>query len=137
MNFKKKLLILFSCLAFIIPTNIFAYSDKVILGGNNIGITVNIKEILVVGFYKVDGQNIASLAGIKIGDKITHIGNVAVKTIDEMISLINEKMENNAVEITVLRNNKYLNFNLKLVEDNNGTYKTSVTSITLYTSSIP
>lgn len=125
MNFKKKLLLLFSFLALFIPTNILAYSDKVILGGNNIGITVNTKEILVVGFYRIDNRYTAQESGIKIGDKITHIGNTEVKNINEMITLINEKMIDNTVDITILRNNEYLNFKLNLVKDGN-TYKTGL-----------
>lgn len=125
MNFKKKLLLLFSFLIIFIPTNILAYSDKVILGGNNIGITVNTKEIEVVGFYKVDGKYTAKDMGIKIGDKITHIENVQISSINEMVELINEKMKNDSVNITVLRNSEYLNFKLNLVKENN-TYKTGL-----------
>lgn len=125
MNFKKKLLLLFSFLALFIPTNILAYSDKVILGGNNIGITVNTKEILVVGFYKIDNRYTAEEAGIKVGDKITHIEDVKVNGINEMVNLINEKMSNNTVKITVLRNNVYLNFKLNLVKEGNN-YKTGL-----------
>lgn len=125
MNFKKKLLLLFSFLTIFIPSNILAYSDKVILGGNNIGITVNTKEITVVGFYKVNNRYTAEESGIKVGDKITHVAGVEVDNINEMVTLINEKMSNNAVNITVLRNNKYLNFELNLVKDGN-TYKTGL-----------
>ena len=125
MNFKKKLLLLFSFLIIFIPTNILAYSDKVILGGNNIGITVNTKEIEVVGFYKVNGKYTAKDTGIKIGDKITHIENIKINNINEMIEIINEKMQNDSVNVTVLRNSEYLNFKLNLVKENN-TYKTGL-----------
>lgn len=125
MNFNKKLLLLFSFLVLFIPTNILAYSDKVILGGNNIGITVNTKDVLVVGFYKVNNNYIAEDAGIKLGDKITHIDNVKVNNINEMITLINEKIKDNKVNITVSRNGRALNFDLNLVKDGN-TYKTGL-----------
>ena len=125
MNFKKKLLLLFSFLVIFIPTNILAYSDKVILGGNNIGITVNTKEIEIVGFYKVNGNYTAKDTGIKIGDKITHIENIKINNINEMIETINEKMQNDSVNITVLRNSEYLNFKLNLVKEND-TYKTGL-----------
>ena len=39
MNFKKKLLIFIFLLTFITPIFVSAYSDKVILGGENIGIS--------------------------------------------------------------------------------------------------
>ena len=50
MNFKKRLhfLLLFILL---VPNLVFAYSDNIILGGNNIGIRVNTKNVIVVGFY--------------------------------------------------------------------------------------
>lgn len=125
MNFKKKLLLLFSFLILFIPTITLAYSDKVILGGNNIGITVNTKEVLVVGFYKVGNKYVAKDAGIKIGDSITHVAGAPVENIEQMISLINDKMSDNKVQITVLRNDKSYNFTLDLYEDNN-TYKTGL-----------
>ena len=125
MNFKKKLLTLFFLLTVIIPTNAFAYSSKVILGGNNIGITVNTKEVLVVGFYKVDGKSIAEDAGIKIGDKITHIENIEVDSISTMVELINKKMTDNTINVTVLRNGKSLNFKLDLIKED-GVYKTGL-----------
>ncbi len=125
MNFKKKLLLLFSLLLLFIPFNVLAYSDKVILGGNNIGITVNTKDVLVVGFYKVNDSYIAQESGVKLGDKITHVDNVKVNNINEMISLINQKIKDNKVDVTVSRNGKSLNLSLNLVKDGN-TYKTGL-----------
>ena len=126
MNFRKKLLFLFFLLALYSPISIFAYSDKVILGGDNIGITVNTKEILVVGFYKVDGKNIGFDSGVKIGDKITHINDIKVNNISEMLSIMNKEISNDSVKITVLRQEKPLNLDLKLIEDKNGVYKTGL-----------
>ena len=125
MNFNKKLLLFFSFLAFFIPFSVFAYSDRVILGGNNIGISVNTKNVLVVGFYKVDNKYVAKDKGIKIGDSITHIGGVEVHNINDVVSLINEKKVNDMVEISVLRNNKTYNYNIDLYKEN-GTYKTGI-----------
>ena len=54
MNFKKffnKLLIfLFIISIFIIPKTCLAYTNKVILGGQNLGIEVNSNGVLVVGY---------------------------------------------------------------------------------------
>lgn len=125
MNFKKKLLLLFFLFAYFIPCITFAYSDKVILGGNNIGITVNTKDILVVGFYKVDGKYIGKQAGIKIGDSITKVNGKKVNTIPQMIELINKEMTNDSVLITVKRNNKELDVTLNLIEKGD-TYKTGL-----------
>ena len=124
MNFKKKLLLLFLLFTFFIPSISLAYSDKVILGGNNIGISVDTKNVVVVGFYKVNNRYIAKDNGIMIGDYITHIDDVNVSSIEEMSKLINEKMSDDKIKLTVLRNNKSYDFILDLYEQN-GIYKTN------------
>ena len=78
MNFKKRLLILFLLLITLFPSIVFAYSDKIILGGENIGIKVNTKYVTVVGFYKVDDRYIGEDAGLKVGDYITKINDKTV-----------------------------------------------------------
>lgn len=125
MKFNKKLLLLFSFFAFLIPITTFAYSDKVILGGDNIGITIDTKNVLVVGFYEVDGRYAAKEKGIMLGDYITHVESIPIKNIEHMISLMNDKMKDNKVKITVLRNNETFNFVLDLYEENE-TYKTGI-----------
>ena len=125
MNFKRKLLLLFSFLAFIIPSISYAYQDKVILGGESIGITVNTKDILVVGFYKVDDKNIQSDSNIEIGDKITHINNEEVSDVNTMAKLINKYIKNNKVDITLNRNGKSINTTLNLYKDGTS-YKTGL-----------
>ena len=52
-NFRKTLVILLLTL-FIMPISVFAYSDEVIVGGENIGIKLNSKGILIVGIYKIN-----------------------------------------------------------------------------------
>ena len=47
----KKIFLMLLITLISIPTNIYAYSNKIILGGNNIGIEVKTKGILVVGLY--------------------------------------------------------------------------------------
>ena len=58
MNLKKRLLIFFLLLYVFVPCIVFAYSNRIILGGENIGIKVNTKNVMIVGFYKVDGKYI-------------------------------------------------------------------------------
>ena len=41
---------------FSIPLSVFAYSDKVIVGGDNVGIEVNSSGVLVVGYYSINGK---------------------------------------------------------------------------------
>ena len=40
-----------------IPINIYAYSEYIIPGGENIGIEVNSDGVLVVGFYKINNSS--------------------------------------------------------------------------------
>ena len=49
----------------IIPTSAFAYSKEIIAGGENIGITLNSKGILIVGTYNINGSSPAEKADIK------------------------------------------------------------------------
>ena len=64
--FKKIIIALL--LMFIIPINAVAYSDKIIAGGENIGITLNFRGVLIVGSYNVNGENLAKKANLKNGD---------------------------------------------------------------------
>lgn len=124
MNFRKKLLIVISFLTFLLPSIVFAYSDKVILGGDSIGISVNTEGVLVVGFYKVDNEYIAKDAGFIIGDRIIKVNDIDIKTIDDLIKEIN-KSNSDEVNITVKRLDSTKNINLKLVKENE-IYKTGL-----------
>ena len=64
-KFKKTtFLILLTLIS--IPLNALAYSDYIIAGGQNIGIEIKSKGVMVVGTYEVGGKNIASDSGIKV-----------------------------------------------------------------------
>ena len=126
MNFKNKLQKVFLFLLFIIPLNVFAYSDYIFVGGNNIGIEVNSKGIMVVGFYKVNNKDIARNSGFNLGDKIIEINYEPVKSIDEMIKKINKYKDSEFINFTVLRNQVKENIKLKLIKDENNVYKTGL-----------
>ena len=123
--FKKIIIALL--LMFIIPINAVAYSDKIIAGGENIGITLNFRGILIVGSYNVNGENLAKKANLKNGDIITKINNNQINNIDEMAEQINEVAKNNLpIKITFVRNNEEKNTTLNLTKDENGIYKTGL-----------
>ncbi len=126
MNFKKKLLIIPLFLITLFPSIVFAYSNKIILGGENIGIKVNSKNVMVVGFYKVGDKYVGEDAGFKVGDLITKINEQEVSSIDEMISIIDKNKDNGALNVSFLRNNKELTTSLELIKDSNGVYKTGL-----------
>ena len=112
---------------FIIPINAIAYSDKIIAGGENIGITLNFEGVLIVGSYNVNGENLAKKANLKNGDIIIKINNNQINSIDEMAEQINEVAENNLpIKITFVRNNEEKNTTLNLTKDENGIYKTGL-----------
>lgn len=112
----KKILLTFFIILFC-PINILAYSKNVIPGGESIGIKIESDGLIVVGFYKVNNEYIAS-DNIKIGDNITHINNKRVYSINELTNIIDES-NTDEVDIKLIRNNKEVNTKLKLVEENN------------------
>ena len=117
---KKPLSILLLTI-FIIPINIFAYSDYIIPGGENIGIEVKTNGVLVVGVYEIDGKFPATDSGLKIGDIITKIDNKNISSISELGFLLNKS----ELPISYMRNNKEYNTTLKLVNVNDE-YKTGL-----------
>ena len=128
-HLKKSLLLL---LLTIIPTCVLAYSDYIIPGGENIGIEINTKGIIVVGTYEINNKNPALESGIQIGDIITEINDVKVSTIDELVSSI--KDTSSPLKIKYLRDKKEYTTNLQItIEDGiskTGLYvKDSITGI--------
>lgn len=107
----------------IIPINSLAYSDYVIVGGQTIGIEVNSKGVLIVGFYKIGDHYEGKKAGFNVGDVITSVDGKEINSIDEMIENIGT---NKKVKFTVLSNNKEKELNMNLVEDEDGVYKTGL-----------
>lgn len=126
MNFKNKLLTLFLTLLLLSPLNVFAYSQYVIPGGENIGIQINSKGVLIVGFYEVNNTYIGKDAGFEIGDKIISINNKEVGNINEMVNTINENDNTSTVTIGFIRNSKEQSLDLSLIKDENNVYKTGL-----------
>ena len=105
------------------PILVLAYSSEVILGGQNVGISINSKGVLVVGFYKVN--NIYNGSHLLVGDYIIKVNNEDVANIKDLVSKIEKYANNDEVEITYSRNNKEYTTKLKL-EKNNNSYKTGI-----------
>lgn len=121
----KKLLFILLLVITLIPSYAYAYSDKVILGGENIGIRINTSNIIIVGFYKVNGHFIANEAGLEVGDNIIKINNDYVYNINDMLNKISNS-NSSVIEITILRNQKEHKVNLELFKDNNGVLKSGI-----------
>ena len=120
---KHKLLLLF--ILFLFPFNIYAYSNKIIPGGNTIGITVNTKGVMVVGFYKIDGKYNKGNPELKEGDYITKINDININTVDELINAVNTYGKDKIVYLSYIRNNKEKETNLSIIETED-TYKTGL-----------
>jgi len=105
MNFKKifnKLLIFIFLISIIsVPNIVFAYTKKVVLGGENIGIKVNSNGVLVVGFYQIDGKNPAKDAGLRIGDRIIKINDTDINTTGTFGNITQVNGNNLSFEITI------------------------------------
>ena len=110
----KKIKLLLILLLF--PLNVFAYSDRIVVGGETIGIEVHSSGVYVVGFYPVNGKNIAEESGFMIGDIIKNINGIDISSINNLNNIINEE---DLYKFSVLRNNKEIVIPIKLEEENN------------------
>lgn len=125
MNFKKFIIKLIIVVSFIIPNTVLAYSKYVIPGGETIGIEVNSKGILVIGFYKVNNVYTAKNVGFKTNDIIIEVNNQKVSTIDEMTNIIKE-INSPTIKFKVLRKSKEKVIELPLNYDENNILKTGL-----------
>lgn len=128
MFFKKiknsYLLILLTLL--IIPCYVKAYSDYILVGGENIGIELNSKGVLIVGNYEVNNINPAKEAGLLNGDKIVKINNNTITNIEDMLNEIEASNDKTNINITYIRGNNEKSTNLKLIKTDNDVYKTGL-----------
>ena len=111
----NKLLIIFLLISLVsIPISASAYSNKVVLGGDSIGISVKSKGVLVVGFYDIDGRSPGLDAGLKKGDILLKVDDTDISKISDLSKKIsNSKFLN----ITYKRNNKIKTTKLNLIND--------------------
>ena len=116
---KKVLLLIF----LLLPITVYAYSNYIIPGGETLGIEIKNDGILIVGFYKVNGQNINR--HLKIGDKIIKVANTPVEDVNHLTKLLEENIENNEVTIEYKRNNEVFKDKINL-DFFNGNYRTGL-----------
>ena len=121
-NFKNKLFLILILTTLIIPISAYAYSDEVILGGENVGIEVNSSGVLVVGFYNVNGTSPGRDAGLKIGDTILKVDDTVIQGITDLSKQFNNSK---TLQITYKRGSITNETTLNLVQDNK-IYKTGL-----------
>lgn len=124
MKKNKLLIIIWIFIITIIPINVLAYSSFIIPGGENVGIEVNSKGILIVGFYEVDNKLIAKDSGFQIGDRIIKVNEEEVNSIDEMVNIV-KNSNDNKVKYTVIRDDKEFSIDSIKYEEN-GIFKTGI-----------
>lgn len=120
----KKIKIILLMIIFL-PLNVYAYSNKIIVGGENIGINIKSDGILIVGFYKVNGNDIVTKPTLKVGDYIKKVNNHEVYTINDLTKSIDDYMLDNEVVLTVNRGGQEFNSTLTLLKQNE-IYKTGL-----------
>lgn len=117
--------LLISLIMLLIPLNVFGYSPYVIPGGTNVGIEINSNGVIIIGFYKVNGEYNLGIPNLKVGDKIIKVNDTTINSIDHLIKTIDEEIVNGKVSLTINRKNEQKNIILKIAEVN-GTYKTGL-----------
>lgn len=120
---KKIKLLLISWL--LLPINVFAYSNYVIPGGETLGIEVNSKGVMVIGFYQINSKFNKGVPVIKAGDYIVKINDVEVNTIEELTKAIEANVSLGEVNVELRRDKKVRTSKLELVKDGD-IYKTGL-----------
>lgn len=120
---KNKLLLLLILTIVSIPISINAYSNNVVLGGDNIGIEIRSKGVLVVGFYNVGKSSPGKSAGLLKGDVITGVDDTVINSITDLSDVMDEYKDE--LKITYIRNNKKYETTIKLVKEED-IYKTGL-----------
>ena len=123
---KNNILLTLIFTLLIIPNYALAYSDYIVAGGENIGIELNSKGVIIVGTYEVNGINHAKEANLRAGDKIIKINNKDVINIEEMLKVIENSNNKSNIKITYLRGNKTNDTSLKLSKSSDNIYKTGL-----------
>ena len=118
-------------IGFAIPTSgIKTVADQLLTGGGvtgrpSIGITVAAVSDIVSEHYKIPGGlyisavakgSDAEKQGVKKGDILTAVNGTAVTTTDDVNDIKNSLKVGDTIKLTVWRDDKTLDFNVKLVE---------------------
>lgn len=126
MSFKKlkSFIAIFLVATFIMPQSLLAYSKYIVAGGENIGLSINNKGIIIAGFYKVGDKYPGYNAGLNKGDVIKKANNKEVSSIDDFIGAIKES-DGKSLKLVYQRGKQNETTTLNLT-DENGTLKTGL-----------
>ena len=126
MSFKKlkSFIAIFLVATFIMPQSLLAYSNYIVAGGENIGLSINNKGIIIAGFYKVGDKYPGYDAKLNKGDIIKKANDKEVSSIDDFISAIKES-DGKSLKLVYQREKQNETTTLNLT-DENGTLKTGL-----------
>lgn len=122
----KNMLSVFLVTLFFIPHLVFAYSDYVIPGGENIGIQIKTNGVLIVGLYKVNNTYPGRDAGLKLGDKIIAVNKQPITNINDLVLAINKAEQSQKIILEYERYAKTYTTSLQLVMNDDQVYKTGL-----------
>ena len=108
----------------LLPAIVFAYSDRVILGGDTLGLEINSDGVVVVGFYEVNNEYMNKF--LEIGDRILEVNNEEVSSTSEMVELIDKYMIDSKVNITYVSDDNRKRIGELYLGYVNGSYKTGL-----------
>ena len=126
MSFKKlkSFIAIFLVATFIMPQSLLAYSKYIVAGGENIGLSINNKGIIIAGFYKVGDKYPGYDADLNKGDVIKRANDKEVSSIDDFIGAIKES-DGKSLKLVYQRGKQNETTTLNLT-DENGTLKTGL-----------
>lgn len=120
---KRKIAFLLFCL--LMPFSVMAYSSYIVPGGATLGVSANMKGVMIVGFYKTKGKFNKGDNPLKTGDYILEINGEDASSIDKMTKLINKYGDKDSVTITFEREGKKDSTNFNIIYEDNK-YKTGL-----------
>lgn len=119
MSFKKlkSFIAIFLVATFIMPQSLLAYSKYIVAGGENIGLSINNKGIIIAGFYKVGDKYPGYDAGLNKGDVIKRANDKEVSSIDDFIGAIKES-DGKSLKLVYQRGKQNETTTLNLTDEN-------------------
>ena len=111
----RKIRILLIILFLFLPLHVYAYSDYLVVGGENIGIKLKTKGVIVIGTYDDLNNN------MKKGDIIISVNDKNINSIKELSDIISNNSVK-TIDIGYIRDGKYKTTILKINNGKTGLY---------------
>ncbi|MFB5661991.1 SpoIVB peptidase [Alteribacillus sp. HJP-4] len=97
---------------------------QVIPGGESIGVTLQSKGVIIVGFHEIITENgrvsPAEEAGLKAGDIILEIDGISMNSLDDVVSRLQAAKSGETLTTRIKRGNELLTKKIKAYENDEG-----------------